>query len=98
MKTPQSLDRRGPVVLVRISLKKPRRQHAAEPLAAARDSLAELEELAYSAGAAIGGTLLQVRDSIDPATLVGSGKLEEIRAEAQSRGVPLVIVDHNLTP
>jgi GTP-binding protein HflX len=98
MKTPQSLDKRERVLLVGISLKKSRRSRVAEPLAAARDSLAELEELACSAGAAIGGTLLQVRDSIDPATLVGSGKLEEIRAEAQSRGVPLVIVDHNLTP
>jgi GTP-binding protein HflX len=39
-----------------------------------------------------------VRDSLDPATLVGRGKLEEIRAAAQSRQVPLVIVDHDLTP
>ena len=42
--------------------------------------------------------MLQVRDSLDPATLVGRGKLEEIRAEAESRSVPLVIVDHDLTP
>jgi GTPase len=39
-----------------------------------------------------------VRDTLDPATLVGKGKLEEIRIEAQMRKAPLVIVDHNLTP
>jgi GTP-binding protein HflX len=65
---------------------------------ASRDSLAELDELAIGAGAEIAGTILQVRDSLDPATLVGRGKLEEIRAEAEARRVPLVIVDHNLTP
>ncbi|MGD0964272.1 MAG: GTPase HflX [Candidatus Acidiferrales bacterium] len=98
MKISQSLDRRERVLLVGVSLKKRSRGPNPEPLTAARDSLAELEELAYSAGAAIGGTLLQVRDSLDPATLVGRGKLEEIRAEAHARQVPLVIVDHNLTP
>jgi GTP-binding protein HflX len=97
MKTTQSVDRRERVLLVGVSLRKPARGRTHEPLAA-RDSLAELEELAFSAGAAIGGTLLQVRDSLDPATLVGRGKLEEIRAEAHSRRVPLVIVDHDLTP
>lgn len=98
MKTSQSVDRRERVLLVGVSLKKRARGQNPEPPVAARESLAELEELAYSAGAAIGGTLLQVRDSLDPATLVGRGKLEEIRAEAHARRVPLVIVDHDLTP
>jgi GTP-binding protein HflX len=65
---------------------------------ASRDSLDELHELAESAGAKIEGSLLQVRDALDPATLVGRGKLDEIRSEAQLRRVPLVIVDHDLTP
>ncbi|MDE3110213.1 MAG: GTPase HflX [Acidobacteriota bacterium] len=60
--------------------------------------MAELRELAESAGAEVAGELLQVREALDPATLVGRGKLEEIRAEAESRRVPLVIVDHDLTP
>ncbi len=85
-------------MLVGVSLKKRAHAQRQDSSPAARDSLAELEELAYSAGAAIGGTLLQVRDALDPATLVGKGKLEEIRTEAQSRHVPLVIVDHDLTP
>ncbi|MGC2422243.1 MAG: GTPase HflX [Candidatus Acidiferrales bacterium] len=98
MKTAQHLDNRERVLLVGVSIKKPARAQAGALAAAGRDSLAELEELAQSAGAKIAGSLLQVRDSIDPATLVGRGKLEEIRAEIESRHVPLVIVDHNLTP
>lgn len=42
--------------------------------------------------------MLQVRDAPDPATLVGRGKLEEIRSEAHLHQVPLIIVDQNLTP
>jgi GTP-binding protein HflX len=63
-----------------------------------RVSLAELVELAKSAGAEIAGTVFQVRDSADSATLVGRGKLDEIRAEANAHDAPLVIFDSNLTP
>jgi GTPase len=63
-----------------------------------RESLAELVELAQSAGAEIAGTVFQVRDSADPATLVGRGKLDEIRAEANARNAPLIIFDGELTP
>jgi GTP-binding protein HflX len=63
-----------------------------------RESLAELVELARSAGAEIAGTVFQVRDSADPATLVGRGKLDEIRAEANAHKAPLIIFDSNLSP
>ena len=63
-----------------------------------RESLAELIELAQSAGADVAGTVFQVRDSADPATLVGRGKLEEIRAEATAHQAPLIIFDGNLSP
>jgi GTP-binding protein HflX len=104
MKTSKSLDRRERVLLVGISLRRSprgnrdRSGNGKRPSVASQDSLAELDELAIGAGAEIAGTILQVRDSLDPATLVGRGKLEEIRAEAEARHVPLVIVDHNLTP
>src|ERR1700740_157477 len=62
-----------------------------------RESLLELAELARSAGAEIAGTVFQVRDTADPATLVGRGKLDEIRAEATAHKVPLIIFDGNLT-
>ena len=98
MKTAQPLDRRERVLLVGVTLKRRARGAPDASGLASRDSLDELEELAQSAGANIVGSLLQVRDVLDPATLVGRGKLDEIRVEAQARGVPLVIVDHDLTP
>jgi GTP-binding protein HflX len=63
-----------------------------------RESLLELVELARSAGAEIARTLFQVRDKADPATLVGRGKLDEIRAEATAHKAPLIIFDSNLSP
>ena len=63
-----------------------------------RESLAELVELARSAGAAIAGTIFQLRDKADPATLVGRGKLDEIRAEAIVKDAPLIIFDSDLSP
>src|SRR5271167_4339862 len=63
-----------------------------------RESLEELIELARSAGAEIAGTVFQVRESADPATLVGRGKLDEIRAEATAHKAPLIIFDSNLSP
>jgi GTPase len=63
-----------------------------------RESLTELVELAKSAGAEVAGTLFQVREAADPATLVGRGKLDEIRAEANAYRAPLIIFDSELTP
>jgi len=63
-----------------------------------RESLAELVELTRSAGAEIAGTVFQLREAADPATLVGRGKLDEIRAEATAHKAPLIIFDSNLSP
>jgi GTPase len=72
-----------------------RRVSAAEQ---GKESLAELVELARSAGAEVAGTVHQVRDTADPATLVGRGKLDEIRADARAHQAPLIIFDGNLSP
>jgi GTPase len=98
MKTAQPIDNRERVLLVGVGLKKAPRGRAGDPTSSGRDSLEELQELAESAGAKIEASILQVRDTLDPATLVGRGKLDEIRIEAEMRHVPLVIVDHDLTP
>jgi GTPase len=98
MKTAQPIDNRERVLLVGVALKKASRGRAGDSTSSGRDSLEELQELAESAGAKIEASLLQVRDALDPATLVGRGKLDEIRIEAEMRHVPLVIVDHDLTP
>jgi len=63
-----------------------------------RESLAELVELARSAGAQVAATIFQLRDTADPATLVGRGKLAEIRAEATAHQAGLIIFDSNLSP
>src|SRR5216110_953823 len=63
-----------------------------------RESLLELVELARSAGAEIAGTVFQMRDAADPATLVGRGKLDEVTEEANARKAPLIIFDSNLSP
>ncbi len=63
-----------------------------------RESLSELIELTRSAGAEVVGTVFQVREAADPATLVGRGKLDEIRAEATTHDAPLIIFDSNLSP
>ncbi len=62
------------------------------------DALDELGELAGSAGARVVGSVLQRSARPDPATLVGRGKVEEVRAGARAAGADLVIFDHDLTP
>jgi GTPase len=64
----------------------------------AEESLAELRELALSAGAEVCGEFLQQRDRPDPATLIGRGKLSEIAGAAASTEADVVIFDHELSP
>jgi len=61
-------------------------------------SLAEFEELARSAGAEVAATLIQRRAKPDAATLVGTGKIEEIEGVVASMEADLVLFDHDLTP
>lgn len=98
MRTPQTTENRERVLLVGLGRKRPARVPGTEPGQAERESLAELGELARSAGADVAASVLQMRDAPDPATLVGRGKLEEIEIEARMHKAPLVIFDANLTP
>lgn len=85
-------------MLVGVALKRAPRVSGVDVDDPERGSLAELEELAQSAGAEVVGNILQRRDAIEPATLVGRGKLEEIKVEARMRHAPLIIFDRNLSP
>lgn len=60
--------------------------------------LAEFEALAAAAGARVIGRVLQRRDLVDPATLVGSGKAREIAQLAEDEGATLVLVLNDLRP
>jgi GTPase len=66
--------------------------------ASGEDSLAELAELARSAGAEVAGSLLQRSPRPDPATLIGAGKLEEARALVKGSGADCAIFDNDLHP
>ena len=68
------------------------------PEFSAEESLDELRTLATSAGATVVGEMLQRRDRLDPATLIGAGKLEEIAGAAESGAVDLILFDHDLSP
>lgn len=73
----------------------------AAPAAASLDfeaEVAEFQELARSAGARIMETLVQRRSKPDPATLIGLGKIEEIKAAIVAHNAWIVIFDHDLTP
>jgi GTP-binding protein HflX len=61
-------------------------------------SLEEFEELARSAGASVAATLVQRRARPDAATLVGTGKIDEIEGVVASTEADLVLFDHDLTP
>jgi GTP-binding protein HflX len=67
------------------------------PEFSAEESLDELRSLATSAGAEVAGGFLQRRDRLDPATLIGKGKLEEIAGAAASVSADLLLFDHDLT-
>lgn len=60
-------------------------------------SLAELEELAHTAGAQVLGALVQKRESPDKATCLGSGRLEELIQLCRNVEADLVIFDLELT-
>ncbi len=71
---------------------------SSRPEFSSEESLAELHALATSAGAEIVGEFLQHRDRPDPATLIGKGKLEEIKGAAASVSADLILFDHDLSP
>ncbi|HEV3219164.1 MAG TPA: GTPase HflX [Candidatus Acidoferrales bacterium] len=98
MKSVRTTDSRERALLVGLGRKRPSRVPGTEPGQAERESLDELAELVRSAGGTVAGSILQMRDKPDPATLVGRGKLEEIEIEARTHKAPLVIFDANLTP
>lgn len=60
-------------------------------------SLIELRELLRTLGLESGSQHIQNRKKIDPATMLGVGKLEEIAADAKAEGSTLLVFDFELT-
>jgi GTP-binding protein HflX len=64
---------------------------------AAQESLEELRELARSAGVVVLDTVVQRRAKLDPRSLIGKGKLEELLIRSLQLGADVIIFDQNLT-
>ncbi|WP_420821824.1 GTPase HflX [Pseudonocardia broussonetiae] len=64
----------------------------------ARGSMEELARLAETAGSQVMDALIQRRPRPDPATYIGSGKVDELRDVVQSTGADTVICDGELSP
>ncbi len=65
---------------------------------ASEDTLRELSALLETAGGECVGTVLQSKDSPDPRTFIGEGKLEEVRELVEAMGADLVVFDNSLSP
>ena len=61
-------------------------------------SLDELERLLDTAGGNVFARVIQVKDSFDPRTCIGSGKVKEISDLCRDSNIELVIFDFELTP
>jgi GTPase len=69
-----------------------------DPVIDRAESLNELATLTQSAGAEVVEKIIQKRDRIDSATLIGSGKVDELRAAMAASEADLVIFDNDLSP
>ena len=66
--------------------------------ARAEASLAELEELARTAGVEVIDRVLQMRREPDPRYLIGRGKLEELNLRSMQAMADVLVFDKDLTP
>ena len=71
---------------------------ATGPITEAEDSIAELRQLAQSAGVLVLDEMIQRRSSIDPRTVLGKGKLDELLIRAMQLGADAIIFDRELQP
>lgn len=62
-----------------------------------KENLLELEELVAAASGEVVGSLIQILPQWNPATLIGTGKVEEVREMVESTQANLVVVDHQLS-
>jgi GTP-binding protein HflX len=64
----------------------------------AEESMAELEELALSADVFVLDKIIQRRPQIDPKTVLGKGKLEELLIRSMRVGADIIVFDTELSP
>ncbi len=78
------------VIVVGVGLK-------TEPLTEIKENLCELEELVSAAGGEVIGSTVQVLPSFNPGTLIGSGKVQEVKEMVIESGAQVVVIDHQLS-
>ncbi len=66
--------------------------------AEAESSMAELRELARTAGVEVVDVVIQPRRELDSRYVVGEGKLDELNLRAMQQLVDLLVFDHDLSP
>jgi GTP-binding protein HflX len=66
--------------------------------AEAEASLAELAELARTAGVQVLDAVLQLRREVDPRTLIGRGKLQDILVRSMQLMADVIVFDADLSP
>ncbi|MHB1295590.1 MAG: GTPase HflX [Anaerolineae bacterium] len=62
------------------------------------DSLDELERLAATAGVTVVGRDVQRLSAVNPGTFIGTGKVQEIKAQVHELDLDMVIFDDELSP
>ena len=65
---------------------------------ATEESMEELKDLLGTAGGESVGMVLQQKDSPDPRTFIGQGKVDEVRQLVRTMGADMVIFDNALSP
>ena len=63
-----------------------------------KESIAELNELAISADVVVLDTIIQRRPQIDPKTVLGKGKLDDLLIRSMRLGADMLIFDRELSP
>ena len=64
----------------------------------AEESMTELEELAVAADVVVLDRLVQRRPKIDPKTVLGKGKLEDLLVRSMRLGADMIVFDTELSP
>jgi GTPase len=85
-------------ILVGLELKSRSRRASDHVPYGPEESLEELKSLAATAGAVVEETIIQSRPAPDAATLIGSGKLDELRRLVSFHHADLILFDSELTP
>ncbi|MFZ3229454.1 MAG: GTPase HflX [Pseudobdellovibrio sp.] len=90
MNSPVRINIKDKVIVVGVGLK-------SEPVSEIKENLCELQELVIAAGGEVIGSTVQVLPQYNPSSLIGSGKVQEIKEMAQETNCQLVVVDHQLS-